>query len=72
MYSKGLPYTLFEVRFTLAGHDRTLIGTGRERRSTWLDLVCNDSAGFENTMPPPKRISKETGRDRISGSIARA
>jgi len=35
------------VRFTPAGHDRTLIGAGRERRSTWIDLVCNDSAGFE-------------------------
>jgi len=47
MYSRGLPYTLFEVRFTPAGHDRTMIGAGRERRSTWIDLVCNDSTGFE-------------------------
>jgi hypothetical protein len=47
MYPRGLPYTLFEVRFTPAGYDRTLIGAGRERRSTWIDLVCNDSAGFE-------------------------
>ena len=45
--SKGLPYILFEVRFTPEGHNRTLIGAGRERRSTWIDLVCNDSAGFE-------------------------
>ncbi|MCP4199874.1 MAG: oxidoreductase, partial [Proteobacteria bacterium] len=43
MYAAGLPYTIFEVRFTPAGHDRTLIGAGRERRSTWIDLVCNDS-----------------------------
>lgn len=47
LYSLGLPYTAIEVRFTPAGHDRTLIGPGRERRSAWIDLVCNDSAGFE-------------------------
>jgi hypothetical protein len=42
-----LPYTLFELRFTPEGHDRTLIGAGRERRSAWIDIVCNDSEGFE-------------------------
>jgi hypothetical protein len=47
MYSSGLPYTLLELRFTPAGHDRTLIGAGRERRSTWIDIVCNDCEGFE-------------------------
>ena len=47
MYTEGLPYALFEVWFMPAGHDRTLIGAGRERRSTWIDLVCNDSEGFE-------------------------
>jgi FAD/FMN-containing dehydrogenase len=47
LYPSGLPYTLFEVRFTPAGHDRTLIGSGRERHSTWIDIVCNDSDGFE-------------------------
>jgi hypothetical protein len=47
LYPSGLPYTLFEVRFTPAGHDRTLIGAGRERHSTWIDSVCNDSDGFE-------------------------
>src|SRR6185369_2267931 len=44
---KHLPYALFEVRFTPAGHDRTLIGAGRDRRSTWIDLVLDDSRGFE-------------------------
>lgn len=48
MYSKDLPYTLLEVRFTPEGHDLTLIGAGRERRSTWIDLICNDSSGFED------------------------
>jgi hypothetical protein len=47
LYPQGLPYLLIEVRFTPAGHDRTLIGPGRDRRSTWIDLICNDTAGFE-------------------------
>ena len=50
MYPSGLPYTLFEVRFTPEGHDLTLIGAGRDRRSTWIDLVCNDSCGFERLL----------------------
>ncbi len=44
--AQKLPYTLFEIRFTPAGHDKTLIGAGRERRSTWIDVVCNDSEGY--------------------------
>jgi len=47
MYPTGLPYFLMEVRFTPADHDRTLIGAGRERRSTWIDLICADSPGYE-------------------------
>jgi hypothetical protein len=47
LYPQGLPYAALEVRFTPAGHNRTLIGPGRERRSTWIDLIINDSAGFE-------------------------
>jgi hypothetical protein len=47
MYTSDLPYTLLEVRFTPAGHECTLIGAGRERRSTWIDLICNDSRGFD-------------------------
>jgi hypothetical protein len=39
MYPSGLPYALFEVRFTPDHHDRTLIGAGRDRRCTWIDLV---------------------------------
>jgi hypothetical protein len=53
LYSLGLPYTLIEVRFTPAGHDPTLIGAGRERRSTWIDIVCNDSTGSKHIMQPP-------------------
>jgi FAD/FMN-containing dehydrogenase len=61
MYSTGLPYALFEVRFTPAGHDRTLIGAGRERHCTWIDLVCNDSAGFEKFYAAAEELLKEVG-----------
>jgi hypothetical protein len=61
VYSSGLPYTLFEVRFTPAGHDRTLIGAGRERRSTWIDIVCNDSDGFQTYYAAAIELIKELG-----------
>ena len=55
-----LPYALFEVRFT-PEHERTLIGAGRGRRSTWVDLVCNDSRGFERFYAEAQRVMKEIG-----------
>lgn len=55
-----LPYTLFEVRFTPV-HDRTLIGAGRGRCSTWIDLVCNDSYGFEKYYAAAEELAKEIG-----------
>jgi hypothetical protein len=61
MYDGGLPYTMFEVRFTPAGHDRTLIGAGRERRNVWIDLVCNDSAGFEKYYAAAESLLKQNG-----------
>lgn len=61
LYPSGLPYTLFEVRFTPAKHDRTLIGAGRERRSTWIDLVCNDSQGFEKYYTAAEKLIQEIG-----------
>jgi hypothetical protein len=61
LYSSGLPYTLFEVRFTPARHERTLIGAGRERRSTWIDIVCNDSDGFEAYYAVAIQLIKELG-----------
>jgi hypothetical protein len=60
MYPSGLPYALFEVRFTPV-HDRTLIGAGRERRSTWIDLVCDDSRGFEKYYAAAEELVKEIG-----------
>jgi D-arabinono-1,4-lactone oxidase/FAD binding domain len=62
MYSSGgLPYALFEVRFTPDGHDRTLIGAGRDRRCTWIDLVCNDSRGFEEYYAAAEDLIREIG-----------
>jgi hypothetical protein len=61
MYSTGLPYTIFEVRFTPDGHERSLIGAGRERRSTWIDLVCNDSDGFESYYAAAEELIKNIG-----------
>ncbi|MGH3088589.1 MAG: D-arabinono-1,4-lactone oxidase, partial [Rubrobacteraceae bacterium] len=59
--SSRLPYTLFEVRFTPDGHDRTLIGAGRDRRCAWIDLVCNDSRGFEDYYAAAEELLKEIG-----------
>ena len=61
MYSKELPYTLLEVRFTPAGHDQTLIGAGRDRKSTWIDLICNDSHGFEKYYSAAEDLIKQIG-----------
>ena len=60
MYPSGLPYALFEIRFTPV-HDRTLIGAGRGRRSTWIDLVCDDSHGFEKYYAAAEDLIKEIG-----------
>ena len=62
MYRLGrLPYTIIEVRFTPAGHERTLIGAGRARRSAWLDLLCNDARGFEQYYAAAEALMKEIG-----------
>jgi len=61
LYPSGLPYALFEVRFTPDKHDRTLIGPGRDRRSTWIDLVCDDSRGFEKYYAAAQEVIKEIG-----------
>jgi FAD/FMN-containing dehydrogenase len=62
MYRESrLPYTLFEVRFTPAGHDRTLVGAGRERRSAWINICCNDSGRFEAYYAAAEALIKEEG-----------
>jgi L-gulono-1,4-lactone dehydrogenase len=60
-HQKHLPYALFEVRFTPAGHDRTLIGAGRDRRSAWIDLVLDDSRGFERYYAAAEALIKQIG-----------
>lgn len=60
-YAAGRPFVAFELRFTPAGHDRTLIGAGRERRSTWIDLLCNDSTGHEALFEAAEELVKEVG-----------
>ena len=60
MYHLGLPYALFEVRFT-PKRERTLIGAGRGRRCTWIDLVCNDLQGFEGYYAAAEDLIKEIG-----------
>jgi FAD/FMN-containing dehydrogenase len=57
-YRPGMPYMIMEVRFT-PERDRTLIGAGRGRRSTWIDLVCNDSRGFEGYYAAAEELTKE-------------
>jgi hypothetical protein len=58
LYAQGLPFTAFELRFTPAGHERTLLGAGRARRSTWIDLLVNDSAGYERTLEAAEDLVK--------------
>jgi hypothetical protein len=54
-----LPYVILEVRFTPGGHQRTLIGPGRERRSTWIDLLANDSHGFERYFAAAEELMRD-------------
>jgi FAD/FMN-containing dehydrogenase len=61
LYRSGLPYTLIELRFTPAIEDRTLIGAGRGRRSTWVDLLTNDSEGFEIYYAAAEKLICEIG-----------
>jgi hypothetical protein len=71
MYPSGLPYALFEVRFT-PKHDRTLIGAGGDRRCTWIDLVCNDSDGFERYYAAAEELIKEIGARPHLGKYCRS
>jgi FAD/FMN-containing dehydrogenase len=60
MYATNkLPYTLFEIRFTPGGHEGTLVGPGRERRTMWLDLLANDSHGFEEYFAEAEKLMRE-------------
>ena len=71
-YDEGRPFVAFEVRFTPAGHERTLIGAGRQRRSTWIDLLCNDSAGHEPFLQAAEALAQEIGARPHLGKYCRA
>jgi FAD/FMN-containing dehydrogenase len=58
---KKLPYMLIEVRFTPAGHDCTLLGAGRGRASTWINLCCNDNGRFEEYYAEAEKLMREVG-----------
>jgi FAD/FMN-containing dehydrogenase len=58
---RELPYTLLEVRFTPAGHELALIGPGRDHRSLWIDLICNDSHGFEKYYLKAEELIRQLG-----------
>ena len=58
---KHLPYALFEVRFTPAGHTRSFISAGRKDQSTWIDLVLCDSHRFEDYYAAAEARIKQIG-----------
>ncbi|HEX8195202.1 MAG TPA: D-arabinono-1,4-lactone oxidase [Pyrinomonadaceae bacterium] len=67
----GLPYGIFEIRFTPGGRNRTFIGAGREHRSMWINLVCNDSHGFEKYYAAAEKLVKEIGARPHLGKFCR-
>jgi hypothetical protein len=69
---KPLPYPLFEIRFTPAGHELSFIGAGRGRRSTWIDLVVDDSDGFEDYYAAAEELMKEVGARPHLGKFCQA
>ena len=60
MYSKELPYTLLEVRFT-PGDTIELVGAGRSNGAAWIDLICNDTHGFEKYYAAAEEKIKKIG-----------
>jgi hypothetical protein len=58
---KQLPYSLLEVRFTPSNHELSMIGPGRDRRSCWIDLICNDSHGFEKYYSVAEEMIRDIG-----------
>lgn len=55
----NLPYALLEVRFTPADHKLALIGPGRDTRRCWIDLICNDTHGFEKYYAVAEEMIRE-------------
>jgi FAD/FMN-containing dehydrogenase len=49
-----------------------VFGAGRGRRSTWIDLLCNDSAGHEMFFEAAERRVKEIGARPHLGKYCRS
>ncbi|MGI9595525.1 MAG: D-arabinono-1,4-lactone oxidase, partial [Acidimicrobiales bacterium] len=61
MYRKRrLPFLLVEVRFSPAGHTRSLLGPGFERASAWLCLCCNQSGAVDEYFESVERWIADT------------
>jgi hypothetical protein len=60
-YTSDVPYALFEIRFTPKDHTRSLIGPGQQGPRTWIDLVINDSYGFEKFYSVAEESVKNLG-----------
>lgn len=60
-YTSDVPYAIFEVRFTPKDHTRSLIGAGQGGARTWIDLVINDSYGFERYYSVAEASAKSLG-----------
>jgi hypothetical protein len=58
---KDLPYTLLEIRFTPANRTKSLIGAGQGGRRCWIDLICNDSHGFEKYYAAADLVIRDIG-----------
>jgi hypothetical protein len=71
-YAEGRPFVAFELRFIPAGHDRTFVGAGRGRRSTWIDLLCNDSTGHEAFLEAAEQLVIEIGARPHLGKYGRS
>jgi hypothetical protein len=61
MYDQGLPYSLLELRFTPAGHERTLLGAGQGRHSAWIDVLPMDSEGYKPFYEAAEALVMELG-----------
>ena len=60
-YPSDVPYAIFEIRFTPKDHTRSLIGAGQGGPRTWIDLVINDSYGFEKYYSVAEASAKSLG-----------
>jgi hypothetical protein len=60
-YTSDVPYALFEIRFTPGDHELSLIGPGQQGPRTWIDLVINDSYGYDKFYSVAEASAKNLG-----------